>query len=400
MRGPFLKALVLSGLALLMLSGCSSLLRQPYPTDQPPATFEGFGHIRYYPGEYATLGQTDLETAYQNEPADAYQTQPDGSVVYNYLAVSGGGSDGAFGAGLLKGWSEFGDRPKFKIVTGVSTGSLIAPLAFLGPEYDGALKEAYTTIDASHIFLVRSMLSLIWQESVTDNKPFEEMIAKYITDDVLNKIAEEHNRGRRLYVATTDLDREVPVIWDMGAIASSTSPDRLAMFRRVLRASASIPAFFPPVLFQVKLDGQNRDELHVDGGVFFQSFFVGNTIDMKQLVALAHPDWTKPNVHRLYVIRNGRLDSQPRTVNRSLGSISAYSIDTMLKVSGINDLYRLYVGDVGGELELQYIAIPHEYVPSTTEEFNQQEMVQEYELGYRMGVGGVPWKRLPPGYRV
>lgn len=387
-------------MALVILGGCASLLRQPAPTDRPPPVFEGFQDIRYYPMDPNMPLPASVEAAYVNEPSEDYQQQPDGSVAYSYLAVSGGGSDGAFGAGLLKGWTERGDRPKFKMVTGVSTGSLIAPFAFLGPDYDDTLKEAYTTIGADRIFIAHGLLSLLWQESVTDNTPFREMIATFVDAPLLDRIAAEHRKGRRLYVLTTDLDREEPVIWDMGAIASSTSPRRLDLFRQVLLASASIPTIFPPTLFQVEVDGVRKDELHVDGGVFAQSFFVGNQVDLKKVVRTAHPDWKAPSVHRLYVIRNGRLDPQKRVVDRTLGSISAYSVDSMLKASGVNDLYRLYLGDVAGELELRYIAIPHDYVPSTTEEFNQEEMIREYDLGHKMAVDGIPWQRRPPGYRV
>jgi hypothetical protein len=210
-------------LALILLGACATLLRQPAPTDRPPPTFEGFDKIRYFPVTKG-YGLPDLSEAYAIETPDQYQTQSDGTIVYNYLALSGGGSAGAFGAGILNGWTAAGDRPKFKVVTGVSTGALIATFAFLGSDYDDELKEAYTTIDAAHIYAVRSLLSLIWSESATDNKPFRDMIAKYVTQDVLDAVAAEHKKGRRLYVATTDLDRELPVIWDLGAVASSSSP--------------------------------------------------------------------------------------------------------------------------------------------------------------------------------
>lgn len=382
-----------------IMSGCAELLRQPQPLDRPPGEIVGFEQERFYPLDIANPTLPDIAAAFQNESPDNYVIEADGQPVYNYLAVSGGGSAGAFGSGILNGWTKEGSRPKFKIVTGVSTGSLIAPFAFLGPEYDPQLKEAYTTIDASRVFTLRGLLSLLWQESLTDNAPFKEVIAKYVDDELLRRIAEEHAKGRRLYVLTTDLDREQPVCWDMGAIASSKSKDRLALFRQVLLASTSVPAVFPPVLIDVSIDGQKRDELHVDGGVFAQSFFVGHWIDLKKVAADAHPEWTKPAIQRLYVIRNGRIDPVGSHVTRSLGSISARSISGLMKVSGINDLYRLYLGHVTGELELRYVAFPVGYEPLTTEEFNQQEMVKEYDLGFEMATKGIPWQSLPPGYR-
>ena len=278
--------------AIILLASCSSLLRQPAPTDRPPPTFDGFETIRYYPlGTYPAL--PDVTDAYKIETPDQYQTEPDGTVVYNYLALVGRRLRGAYGAGILNGWTAKGDRPAFKVVTGVSTGALIATFAFLGPDYDDELKEAYTTVDASHIFIENSLLSVIWSELVTDNKPFRDMIAKYITDEVLDKVAAEHKKGRRLYIMSTDLDREAPVMWDLGAIASSSSPRRLSLYREVVLASASISAVFPPVLIHVTVDGKPYDELHVDGGVFTQAFFIGNVIDLKKNVHDANPDRTK-----------------------------------------------------------------------------------------------------------
>jgi hypothetical protein len=383
---------------MLLLSACQALLRDPAPNFGPPASLEGFSHIRYYPFELDLALTPSLNAAFIGETPDCYEVGADGSIYYDYLAVSGGGSDGAFGAGLLNGWSKQGDRPKFKFVTGVSTGALIAPFAFLGVDYDKPLKEAYTTVGADRIYIAHSVLSLLWRESLTDNSQFREMIAHYIDQKVLDRIAVENAKGRRLFVLTTDLDREQPVVWDMGAIASSNSPKRLDLFRQVTLASASIPGIFPPVLIKVNVGDKVRDELHVDGGVFAQSFFVGNQIDLRKLATQSHPERTGKVVHRLYVIRNGRLDPQPRTVERSLGSISGYAIDSLLKTSGINDLYRLYLGDAAGELELHYIAIPPDYKPSTLEEFDQKEMGLQYELGYKMAVDGIPWRRLPPGY--
>jgi hypothetical protein len=391
-----------SYLAILVtvgISGCTELTRLPQPLDRPPGQIAGFEQIRYYPIDPKHPTLPDLADAYKEEAPDNFTIGADGQPVYNYLAVSGGGSAGAFGSGILNGWSKEGSRPKFKIVTGVSTGALIAPFAFLGSSYDERLKEAYTTIDASKVFVAHGLLSLLWQESITDNAPFKDVLAKYVDEKMLDQIAVEHAKGRRLYVLTTDLDREEPVCWDMGAIAGSKSKDRLALFRQVLLASTSIPAIFPPVFIDVTVDGQKRDEMHVDGGVFMQSFFVGNVIDLTAMAADAHPEWKQRAIQRLYVIRNGRIDPVGAEVKRGVGSIASRSISALMKVSGINDLYRLYLGQASGELELHYVAFPIGYKPLSTEEFNQEEMIQEYNLGYDMAVKGVSWQNLPPGYQ-
>ncbi|HWT98534.1 MAG TPA: patatin-like phospholipase family protein [Terriglobales bacterium] len=383
----------------LATGGCADLLRHPAPTDvAQQAVIPGFTGIRYLPLTDPAPFRAVLIAAFHNETSENYETMPDGSRVYSYLSVSGGGSDGAYGAGLLNGWSEAGGRPSFKIVTGVSTGALIAPFAFLGPAYDEKLKESYTTIDANHVFLRRSLLSLIWSESATDSAPLLELVSRYVDDKLLDAIAAEHAKGRRIYVATTNLDAEQPVIWDMGAIASSKNPERLKLFRQILVASASIPAVFPPVLLQVTIDGKKYDEMHVDGGVFFQSFSVGAITDLPGAIAAAHPDFAGKVVQRLYVIRNGSVSPDPDQVKRSLTAITLRTIGTMLKVSGINDLYRLYLSCVHDNVEFNYVSIPAEYEPLTKEQFDKAEMNQVFNYGEQTASKGIVWRHLPPGY--
>ena len=181
------------------------------------------------------------------------------------LALSGGGDNGAFGAGLLVGWTAHGDRPKFKIVTGVSTGSLIAPLAFLGPEYDAELTEVYTTIDQSNVFEKRFITAALLQNAMADTAPLYATISRYFDERKMARIAEEYDKGRLLVIQTTDLDAGRPVMWNIGAIARSGRPEALNLICHILLASASIPAAFPPVLFDVEANGAPYQEMHVDG---------------------------------------------------------------------------------------------------------------------------------------
>lgn len=391
--------------SLLLLSACANILRHPAPPNESPPTFEGFDKVRYYPLD-SREGHEEwhdwtvmIAETYKDESPENYVIGADGVATYSYLAISGGGSDGAFGAGLLNGWTKSGTRPKFKIVTGVSTGSLIAPFAFLGPDYDDEMKKAYTTISADNVMVMHDLLSILWSESLSDNAPFREMVSHYVTPELLDAIAVEHAKGRALFVLTTDLDREQPVIWDMGEIAASKNPQRVHLFREVLVASASVPTVFPPVMLKVKVNGETKDEMHVDGGVFMQSFFVGANADMKAMVRKAHPEWTKDSLHSLYIIRNSFVTPSARPVKRSLGDISSRSISGLLKVSGINDLYRMYLGVLGKEFEMRYVAIPADYVPTTTEQFDRAEMVRLFNVGENLGEKGIPWHTLPPGYR-
>ena len=381
------------------IAACSAIPRQAEPIGSAGrAAIAGFETVRYLPFTDPEPCREMLRQAFKQETADSYETLADGSRVYTYLSISGGGSDGAFGAGLLNGWTKAGDRPKFKIVTGVSTGALIAPFAFLGSAYDEPLKLSYTTVDATRVFIVHSLLAILWSESLTDTAPLREMVASFIDEKVLDAVAAEHAKGRRLLVASTNLDAEEPVIWDLGAIASSSDPDRLKLFRTVLVASASIPAVFPPVMFAVNVDGRKYDEMHVDGGVFFQSFSVASLINLPATIAAAHPDFSGKVVERLYVIRNGRITPDPKQVPRGLGSIAVRAIGSLFKVSGINDLYRLYLSTIHDNMEFRYVSIPLDYVATTEQQFNQAEMKNQYAYGEKMALAGIPWQTVPPGY--
>ena len=264
--------LILASLtALVFLSqGCVSLqVRYPLPEhllDQ--AQVADLPGIRAWGDTLSeSLEKSAIESIRQEMAANHGKLEPEA----NFLALSGGGGDGAFGAGILCGWTEAGTRPRFKLVTGISTGALIAPFVFLGPEYDAKLKEAYTTISDKDIYKVPGKLKLILNlgriEGVASTEPLAELLTHLIDDQMIQKIAAEHYKGRRLLVGTTQLDAQRQVIWDMGAIAASGHPDAPKLFRQVLRASASIPVAFAPVYIKVKAGGQEYDEMHVDGGV-------------------------------------------------------------------------------------------------------------------------------------
>ncbi|MEO0730227.1 MAG: patatin-like phospholipase family protein [Pseudomonadota bacterium] len=200
--------------------------------------------------------------------------------VINMLAISGGGADGAYGAGLLNGWSAGGGRPSFEIVAGVSTGALSAPFAFLGAAYDDQLRELYTKYSTKDLIKPRVLAGLLGGTAVSDTKPLQSLIARYINKRVLKEIAREHRTGRRLLVGTTNLDSERPVVWDMGAIAARGTPEAARLFRRVLLASAALPGLFPPVFVKVQSDGRTFEEMHVDGGTTDNAFLLPTNFDL------------------------------------------------------------------------------------------------------------------------
>ena len=258
----------------------------------------------------------------------------------NFLAISGGGDDGAFGAGLLVGWTQAGTRPQFKLVTGVSTGALIAPFAFLGPDYDSALKAVYTGIGPNDIFISRSIISAITSDALSDNKPLWNLLEKYINQDMKRAIAAEYEKGRMLLIGTTNLDSRRPVVWNMGAIASSKDPRSLDLFRSIMLASAAIPGAFPPVMIPVEVDGKQFSEMHVDGGASAQVFVYPPSL--LELARSRQIEIEKRERH-LYVIRNSRLDPQWASVERRMLSIAGRSISALIHSQGLGDLIRIYM---------------------------------------------------------
>ena len=316
----------------------------------------------------------------------------------SFLALSGGGANGAFGAGFLNGWSASGTRPTFRIVTGISTGSLIAPLAFLGPEYDQKLKKYYTTLRTKDLLDVEGLLGfgilpLLIGESYASTKPMQKLIAKLIDQEILDEVAAEHAKGRRLYVGTTNLDAQRFMIWDMGAIASSGNRDSLKLFRKVMLASASIPGGFPPVYFDVEVDGKKYDEMHVDGGVVTEVFGYGPVLFREQ-----SGKSPKSGVCSIYVIRNGKLASEKQQMPRRVIPIVSRSFGTLMKAHSWGDLYRLYLMAKNDNVDFNYVSIPDNFVPKGKEMFDPVEMKRLFDLGYEMAESGYQWQKDIPGF--
>ena len=312
---------------------------------------------------------------------------------HNYLAISGGGPNGAFGAGLFVGWTESGTRPEFTMVTGISTGALTAPFAFLGSDYDDTLKEVYTTTSTKDILKERNIFSAIFGDSMTDTTPLKALIAKHVTIDIVNAIAREHQSGRRLMVGTVNLDAGRSVIWNIGAIAASDHPAKLALIHDILRASAAIPVIFPPIDITVENNGIQYEELHVDGGTGSQVFVYPAAVNWK-LITKKLKVQGKPKV---FVIRNSFIGPDYNGINRRLMPIANRSIDTLIRTQGIGDLYQIWVlcERDGNDFNLAYI--PAEFTEEPSEGFDPVYMGKLYELGYQMARKGYPWINVPPG---
>jgi predicted patatin/cPLA2 family phospholipase len=308
----------------------------------------------------------------------------------NFLAVSGGGDNGAFGAGLLNGWTQTGTRPEFKMVTGVSTGALIAPFAFLGSGYDPVLRELYTSMTPERVYRARRLIqAALFDDAMADTTPLAEIISQYADQKMLDAIAREYQKGRLLMIGTTDLDAQRPVIWNIGAIAASGHPGALDLFRKILRASAAIPGAFQPVFIDVEIDGKKYQEMHVDGGAIAQLFLYPPTIDI-----------STSGVRRqrtAYIIRNAKLSPDYAASERRTLSIAGRAINTMLATSGRNDVLRTYFVSQRDKVDYNLAYIGSDFTAPKSGEFDQSYMRALYDYGDRQALSGRAWHKAPPG---
>jgi hypothetical protein len=311
-----------------------------------------------------------------------------------FLAISGGGDNGAFTAGLLNGWTQQGTRPEFKLVTGISTGALIAPFAFLGSNYDATLKTVYTTISPKDVIKHRNLFAGVFGDAMADNAPLWKLTRKTVTADLLKAIAAEYAKGRFLLVATADIDARRPIIWNMGKIASYGTPQALDLFISVMIASASIPGGLPPVMINVQVDGKHYQEMHVDGGTMAQVFAYPSAISAKEMAAAT--GFSRERT--LYVIRNARLDPDWAQVQRSTMSIAGRAVASLIQQQGIGDLYRIYATSQRDGVDFNLGFIPSTFDEPHKEEFDNTYMRALYDVGYAMALKGFPWQKLPPGF--
>jgi hypothetical protein len=386
---------------LLLAQGCATPSRlDAVPVqDTTRAEIPGIPNARYWV-------QTDIEpfirdaiASVQREQAYLARTRHQGSLPpINFLAVSGGGDNGAFGAGLLVGWTQAGTRPEFKGVTGVSTGALIAPFAFLGPEEDDTLREVYTTISPQNILKPRGLLAALTSDGLADNSPLFELISRHINAEFLVRIAREYQeKGRLLLIGTTNLDARRAVVWNMGAIASSSDPRALDLFRKILLASAAIPAAFPPVMIDVEVDGKPYQEMHVDGGAQAQVFlYPPRMFDLVRQQGVKVP----PRARSVYVIRNARLDPDWAAVERSTLTIAGRAISSLIQSQGLGDLYRIYLTAQQDGLDYNLAYIGADFNAEHKEDFDTTYMQALFDYGYQLGQKGYTWQKAPPGMAV
>jgi predicted patatin/cPLA2 family phospholipase len=388
--------IIVLGLCATQLTACITA----YPRDGVPTEYMATAEVSGYPSDIRVWGDShasfpvDRLVLLRDERIKAAETDPSIKVrELDALTLSGGGSSGAFGAGILAGWAKAGTRPKFDIVTGISAGSLIAPFAFLGPASDDKLKQGLATIKDGDVYTRHSILGVFSSASFTSNAPLARILDEHITEDMLDQIARESGKGRRLFIGTTNLDADRAVIWDMGAIAASNRPGRLKLFKQVILASTSIPGIFPPVELEVTAAGKTYHEMHVDGGTSNQVFLMPAGLSLRELDKIFHARVKA----RLYIIRNGKTTPEPSIVKATLPDIAEKAVSSLIKTQGVGDLYRLYAIAKRDGIEYNFIDVPTDFAVEAKSPFDNEFMRALYKKGYEMGRSGVPWKKAPPG---
>jgi len=365
----------------LMVAGCAAATpREPFTASEASiAEVPGFPAVRYWADAVSPALRKAAEARLREERKLVGRE-------FNWLMISGGGDEGAFGAGVLYGLSEAGRRPEFGIVTGVSTGALIAPYAFLGRAYDDQLREVYTSIDKNDILRARALAGLLGGESLADTTPLQGLVARQVTPELLEAIAREHRTGRRLLVVTTNLDAQRPVMWDMGAIAQHGGPESVELFRKVLLASASIPALFPPVMIDAAAGGRTIAEMHVDGGTTMQVFTIpmGTEEYAQRLRASGRP-------RNIYVVMNTRLRPEFQLVERSTLPIARRSLSTLTKSSGVDSLriYRDFAQRTHTGFKVAFI--DQDFTNTKPGPFDRQYMNDLFEYGREKSRAGAAW---------
>jgi hypothetical protein len=373
--------------------GCAAPSRQPAVPEPlvDRAAVPGMPHVRTWADEASNEFLHELQPIIARSIERWRAAGHTGPIPTSFLAISGGGANGAFGADLLCGWTDAGTRPRFDVVTGISTGTLTAPFAFLVPAYDDTLRDAYTHTTTNDILKVRALLEGLLSDALADNAPLWQLLKKHVNQDVLRAIAAEYEKGRILLIGTTNLDAQRGVMWNMGAIAARDTPEALELFRRIMLASAAIPAAFPPVMVDVEADGEAFQEMHVDGGAVAQVFLYPSSY---------RPPAGKDAVERdrrVYVIRNSRLDPRWAQVKRQTLSIAARAIDSLIQNQGVGDLYEIYVLAQRDRIDFNLAFIPEVFKEKPKEEFDPVYMQKLFDIGHDAALNGSPWSKTPPG---
>lgn len=312
----------------------------------------------------------------------------------NILVLSGGGANGAYGTGVINALYDTNQLPEYSIVTGISAGSMIAPFAFVGGEHIPRLKEAMLGINDKAILGSKNFLNTLIKDAFTNGNNLFELVEQLYNAEMIEQIGQQHNNGRRLFIGTTQFDSGELVVWNVGAIAASDLPNKNHLIHQILAASSSIPGVFPPQFIQVEVNGEVKEELHVDGGMNTQMFVDPGNFNYS-LVNKALGKQQKPNIH---VIRNGVLKIPYAPLKDKGTELLGRSLKTMLVQQTRGDLYRMLYFSELNQYDLSFTYIDHEFdaQKATKQMFDQQYMQALYQNGYDKVLSKTLWQKTMP----
>ncbi|RWB25156.1 patatin-like phospholipase family protein [Mesorhizobium sp.] len=365
---------------LALLAGCLAPDRIVYGSKAATvASIQGFSDIRIY-----------ADSARKLPEAHAWLPVPQRKEI-NYLVLSSGGGAGAFSVGALKAWSDSGQRPEFDMVSGVSTGALIAPYAFLGSAYDQPLVDLYTSGVAKGLVDADFLPKGLFGASLLKQEPLRKIVERYLTRDILEKIAVEHRKGRRLLILTSNLDSQRAVIWNVGAIANSGRPGALKLFQDILIASASIPGAYPAVLIKAEAGGESFEEMHSDGGSATQILTIP-----EGWIASSDQDVRPNNLKfNMWIIINNALMPEFTTTTNNTFAVMARANSTLIKAQTRSALLATYVYAQKNGIRFRVASIDKQFRYSMTDPFNTDYMRAVYNLGYQEMANGTLWQDRP-----
>ena len=359
----------------LALGACTSLPRTPYTA-----------------AEASTSRVLDIDglRRYADEPVTKFSFEKDTSTATkSYLALSGGGADGAYGVGVLNGWTTARTRPTFSVVSGVSTGGLIAPFAYLGSQYDDTLRELYTSGIAESLLSDPSIMRVLFGSGLFGNTRLRELVARYVGPEIMAQVARENAKGRKLLVVTTDLDTQRTAIWDMGKIAAVGTPEALKLFRDVMAASASIPLVFPPILIEAEGQGRRFQEMHVDGGV------TAPVLTLPE--ALLSQDRLPGNARmNIYILVNKKIERNFELVSNSTIDVASRSLSSITQSQTRSIIFSTYDFAKRNNLGFHLSYIARDYPAPPSEGFDTAYMRALYQYGYEKAASGQAWTSTLP----
>jgi hypothetical protein len=365
--------------SILDLAGCATVHREQAPglvlNNAAPVGFRP--DIRYISTDPKAIKSRFSENLLRRRAAS-------NDVALNILALSGGGAGGSFGAGALVGLSRQEKRPRFDVVTGVSAGALMAPFAFLGSSWDAQLTDNFSGAHSNNFLVTRGM-DMLFSPGIYQNEPLIAFVDHFVTPDMIKEVASQAALGRLLLVATTDLDKEETVIWDMGQIAAQGGEVAHNLFRDVLVASASIPGVFPPIIIPVRDSNTRYDEMHIDASATVPFFFAP---------ALAYILPLDPNGLKgtnIYVIVNGQLAAIPKTTGLDTISILSRSLTAVLQHRARTEIAMTSEFAQKYDMNLKITAIPVSYPFRGPLDFSKSTLLELFNYGADCARDGKLW---------